>query len=104
MPNISTYTNQIEVASRGEEVRDAIVNALKAMNDALESAGIGGGSSGLDMEALFQVFDTGKIGAANVYDSTPTQNSPRAVTSGGLWILLGNIQSLLDNLNGEVIN
>ena len=33
MANISSYLKAIEVASRGEEVRDAIINALKAIND-----------------------------------------------------------------------
>ena len=33
MANISSYIRSIEVASRGEEVRDAIINALKALNE-----------------------------------------------------------------------
>lgn len=33
MANISTYTGAIESAARGEEVRDAIVSALNAIND-----------------------------------------------------------------------
>lgn len=104
MANISTYIAQIESASRGEQVRDSIINALKAINNAVELGGSGSGSGGtLDNVALLDVFETGKIGAADIYDSTPVQNSPRAVTSGGLWILLGNISALLDNLNGEVI-
>lgn len=37
MANISDYISIIEAASRGEEVRDAIVNALNAINN-----GIGG--------------------------------------------------------------
>lgn len=104
MANISTYIAQIESASRGEQVRDSIINALKAINNAVELGGGGSGSGGtLDNVALLDIFETGKIGAADIYDSAPVQNSPRAVTSGGLWILLGNISALLDNLNGEVI-
>lgn len=98
--NISTYIAQIESASRGEEVRDSIINALNAINNA---AGSGTGSGGgLDTAALFDVFDTGKIGSANIYDSTPKQGSKRAVESGGLYTLLGNIEALLDRINGEV--
>jgi len=33
MANISSYLKTIETAARGEEVRDAIINALKAMNE-----------------------------------------------------------------------
>ncbi len=33
MANISSYIRAIEVASRGEEVRDAIINALRSIND-----------------------------------------------------------------------
>lgn len=104
MANISTYIAQIESASRGEQVRDSIIKALQAINTVVEAGGGEGGSGGsLDNAALLDVFETGKIGTADVYDTTPTQNSPKAVTSGGLWILLGNINALLDNLNGEVI-
>lgn len=101
MANITTYIAQIESASRGEEVRDSIINALNAINNAV-GAGSGGGSGNLDTAALFDVFDSGMIGSANVYDSTPKQGSKRAVESGGLYTLLGNIESLLDRINGEV--
>lgn len=33
MASISSYLKAIEVASRGEEVRDAIINALRAINE-----------------------------------------------------------------------
>ena len=100
MANISTYIAQIESASRGEEVRDSIINALNAINNAVGAGS--GGSGNLDTAALFDVFDSGMIGSANVYDNTPKQGSKRAVESGGLYTLLGNIESLLDRINGEV--
>lgn len=102
MANISTYINQIQSASRGEEVRDSIVNALLAMNSHLEAGGGGSGGT-LDNAALFDVFDTGKIGTADIYDSVPVQNSKRAVESGGLYIVLGNIETILNRINGEVV-
>ena len=37
------------------------------------------------------------------FDTTPTENSTNPVTSGGLYIVLGNISSALDTINGEVI-
>ena len=101
MANISTYIRQIESASRGEEVRDSIIKALNALNNAIGTGGSGGGD--FDAEALREIFDTGTIGSYDVFDSVPVQNSKRAVESGGLWIILGNIQELLDHINGEVI-
>lgn len=38
MADISDYISTIQTASRGEEVRDAIVDALNAINDAILSA------------------------------------------------------------------
>lgn len=35
--NISAYVATIEAASRGEEVRDSIVSALNAINNAIDS-------------------------------------------------------------------
>lgn len=100
MANISTYIAQIESASRGEEVRDSIINALNAINKTAESASGSGGS--IDNAALANVFETGLIGTKSIYDSTPKQGSKKAVESGGLYTLLGNIEALLDRINGEV--
>lgn len=102
MANISTYIAQIESASRGEEVRDSIINALNAINNAVGSGGGGSGGT-IDNSMLLDVFDTGKIGTADIYDSVPVQNSKRAVESGGLYTLLGNIESVLNTINGEVV-
>lgn len=101
MANIATYIAQIQTAARGEEVRDSIVNALNRINNDVESV-VPGGSGNLDTAALFDIFDTGKIGSADVYDSVPKQGSKRAVESGGLYTVLGNIETLLDRINGEV--
>lgn len=35
------------------------------------------------------------------FDSVPTQNSDNPVTSGGLYVVLGDIESVLDNINGD---
>lgn len=100
MANISTYVNQIQSASRGEEVRDAIIKALEAINTSGSGCGSTGG--GLDTDALFDIFKDGKIGDADIYDAVPKQGSKRAVESGGLYTTLGNIETLLDRINGEV--
>lgn len=101
MANISTYIAQIESASRGEEVRDSIINALRAINTAVELGGGSGGGS-LDTAALFDIFKDGKIGSADIYDSVPAMGSKRAVESGGLYTILGNIETILDRISGEV--
>lgn len=36
--DISSYIESIQTASRGEEVRDSIVNALIAINNAIDSS------------------------------------------------------------------
>ena len=102
MADISTYIKQIESASRGEEVRDSIINALNAINSLGTSGSGSSGSGSLDNKALFDVFDSGMIGSADVYDAVPKQGSKRAVESGGLYTVLGNIETLLDRINGEV--
>lgn len=67
MADISRYIRDIELAARGEEVRDAIVYALNAINEA----------------------------ALGVFDETPTNNSTNAVTSRGIKIALDGKQDKL---------
>lgn len=98
MADVSTYVAQIEVASRGEDVRDAIVNALEAIND-------GSAWSGDDVPTEGSSHPITSGGAYNAlsrkqdkltFDSTPAQNSPNPVTSGGIYEALqhveGNVQ------------
>lgn len=98
MADISSYVAQIEVASRGEDVRDAIVDALEAINDG--SAWNGDGvptegserplTSGGAYNALAQKQD--KL----VFDSTPAQNSRNPVTSGGVYEALQHLQPTVE--------
>lgn len=39
--------------------------------------------------------------ATLTWDTVPTQNSTNPVTSGGLYVVLGDIESILDNINGD---
>lgn len=39
--------------------------------------------------------------ATLTWDTVPTQNSTNPVTSGGLYVVLGDIESVLDNINGD---
>ena len=36
-------------------------------------------------------------------DTSPTSDSTNVVTSGGVYAIIGNISSILDNINGEVV-
>ena len=93
MADISTYVAQIEVASRGEDVRDAIISALEAIND-------GSAWSGDDVPTEGSTHPITSGGAYNAlarkqdkltFDSTPAQNSPNPVTSGGIYEALQNV-------------
>lgn len=65
MADISTYIRQIEIASRGEEVRDSIINALNGMNnsipdtvdDALEEAKESGDFDGNGIKSIVMNAD-----------------------------------------------
>lgn len=98
MADISSYVAQIEVASRGEDVRDAIIDALEAIND-------GSAWNGDDVPTEGSSHPITSGGAYNAlarkqdkltFDSTPAQNSPNPVTSGGIYEALqhveGNVQ------------
>ena len=36
-------------------------------------------------------------------DTSPTSGSTNLITSGGVYTVVGNINSILDNINGEVV-
>ena len=98
MADISTYVAQIEVASRGEDVRDAIINALEAIND-------GSAWSGDDVPTEGSSRPITSGGAYNAlerkqdkltFDSTPAQNSRNPVTSGGVYEALQNVEGNIE--------
>lgn len=75
MANISSYISAIETASRGEQVRDAIIQALNAMNNQ------GGNASSLDGHAADDY-------ALKTWVQTYVRNQ------------LGDIEAALDRING----
>ena len=96
--DISTYVAQIEVASRGEDVRDAIVNALEAIND-------GSAWSGDEVPTEGSTHPITSGGAYNAlarkqdkltFDSTPAQNSQNPVTSGGIYEALRHVEGNIE--------
>lgn len=73
MADISQHVRQIELAARGEEVRDSIVNALEAINN----------------ESVWSA------------DTVPTPGSTHPITSGGVWTALQNVTLEMDNVPTE---
>ena len=109
MADISSYIRIIELAARGEEVRDALVDSLTAINggipdtveDLLTAANARGdfigpqGPKG-DTGAQGPKGDTGAQGSKGdtpelTYDSQPTENSTNLLTSGAVYSALESI-------------
>ena len=85
MADISSQIYAIQVASRGEEVRDAIIDALTDINaqctpDAELSAE---SQNAIQNQAVAEALS--RIQESLVFDSTPTEGSTNPVTSGGIY-------------------
>ena len=97
MANIAAYLDQIKRALRGEAVRDSFINALHA----IEEEGIGAASLNgypatdfiLKTEFFSNLF----------FDEIPIEFSQKAVTSNGLYYSLNQVNYVLDDINGEVV-
>ena len=98
MADITSYVALIEAASRGEDVRDAIVDALNAINE--ESAW-----SAIDTpeEGSTRLITSGGVHAALLekqdllsIDATPAQNSVNPVSSGGVYAALAALEPDLE--------
>ena len=91
MADISTYIRIIELAARGEEVRDALVDSLTAINN-----GIPGTVEGLLTAANARGDFIGPQGPKGdppelTYDAQPTANSTNLLTSGAVYSALESI-------------
>ena len=97
MADISTYVRDIELAARGEEVRDAIVNALNAINTAalgvFDETPTNNSTNAVTSRGIKAALDA-KQGTLT-FDDVPTENSNNPVKSGGLYTALSNIQQAL---------
>lgn len=103
MADISAQIRAIQQASRGEDVRDAIVSALNTINgsiideqaitnaiNALDVAATGG--NGKYIKSISE--ENGKISAAeDTLDTQPTQNSAKPITSGAVYSLKSTLES-----------
>ena len=91
MADISSYIRLIELAARGEEVRDALIDSLTAMND-----GIPGTVDALLVAAMERGDFIGPQGPKGdppelTYDAAPTENSANLLTSGAVYSALESI-------------
>lgn len=97
MADISQYTRQIELASRGEEVRDSIVDALNAINEAalgvFDEEPRAGSTNAVTSRGIQRALG-GKQDTLT-FDAVPREGSLNPVTSGGLYEKLENIQQAL---------
>ena len=91
MADISSYIRLIELAARGEEVRDALIDSLTAMND-----GIPDTVDALLVAAMERGDFIGPQGPKGdppelTYDAAPTENSANLLTSGAVYSALESI-------------
>ena len=91
MADISSYIRLIELAARGEEVRDALIDSLTAMND-----GIPDTVDALLVAAMKRGDFIGPQGPKGdppelTYDAAPTENSANLLTSGAVYSALESI-------------
>lgn len=97
MADISSYIRLIELAARGEEVRDAIINALTSMNreayGEFDDEPTAGSGKAVTSDAIKTALD-GKQDILT-FDNTPTLNSNNPVKSGGIYSAIQAMQGAL---------
>ena len=91
MADISSYIRLIELAARGEEVRDALIDSLTAIN-----SGIPDTVDALLVAAMARGDFIGPQGPKGdppdlTYDAVPTANSANLLTSGAVYSALDSI-------------
>lgn len=97
MADINEDIIKIISSVRGEDVRDAIVDALNKLNSSDSTAYTLNGhpasyfATQQDMERILPL------------DTEPRENSTRAVSSGGIYDYLEKLGDILDGINGEEI-
>lgn len=105
MADIKNYTDKIrnKKVTRGEIIRDSVIDALKAM-----------GRNGVDAQSLrgqkfsyfcsykdfIKAFITGKIAGKEVFDKEPTPGSNKTVSSGGLYKVHKDLNDKVNDILG----
>ena len=97
MADISSYIRDIELAARGEEVRDAIIYALNAINESalgvFDETPTNNSTNAVTSRGIKNALDAKQDKLT--FDDEPTENSNNPVKSGGLYTALSNIQQAL---------
>ena len=97
MADISSYIRLIELASRGEDVRDAIINALNSINQGafgeFDDVPTAGSGKAVTSGAIKTALD-GKQDLLT-FDNAPTQGSNNPVKSGGIYSAIEAMQGAL---------
>ena len=97
MADISSYIRLIELASRGEDVRDAIINALNSINQGafgeFDDVPTAGSGKAVTSGAIKTALD-GKQDLLT-FDNAPTQGSDNPVKSGGIYSAIEAMQGAL---------
>ena len=91
MADISSYIRLIELAARGEEVRDALIDSLTAINsgipDTVDALLVAAMERGDFIGPQGPKGDTPEL----TYDAVPTANSANLLTSGAVYSALDSI-------------
>lgn len=101
MSDISDYADIIKNNSKGEAVRDAMINAAEAANNKAANALLLGGKdpSTYATTDYVQQMLSGKQEVLT-FDEKPTEGSTNPVTSDGIWQSITLIGNALDEING----
>lgn len=97
MADIASYIRDIELAARGEEVRDAIINALNAINTSalgiFDDTPTANSTNAVTSKGIYEALQVKQDSLT--FDNEPTEGSNNPVKSGGLYTALSNIQEAL---------
>lgn len=97
---LSAAGYEIELKSGNATLSAVYVPYADAQADGLMSASDYAKLDALPTNADLTTALNGKQ-ATLTWDTVPTQGSNNPVTSGGLYVVLGDIESILDNINGD---
>ena len=95
MAEIKKFIDDIESASNGSEVRTTIIDALTSINDNCENSEKLGGQYANYYVTVDQLKE------ATSFDTEPTEDSTKAVSSGGLYKFYTEVTNLLASIRSK---
>ena len=109
--SLQNHIDTIQTAVKGENVRNAIINALRYMSEHGSNSNERWGGHladeyilKTDVNRLF-LGETIDMNGVNFtpFDKEPTLGSGKAVESGQLYNIFASLASILDEINGEEV-